>query len=163
MNTTLTPSRNETVSKSRAGFRTADAMNHRAWVAKAAKQPLVFESVDLEPLGAEDVEVEVEHCGLCHSDLSILNNEWGLSQYPAILGHEVVGRITAIGPNAKGLKVGQRVGVGWSSGAACTVINACQEAITFVRKCNSPLSAIVAASPATFARIGGGPSRCRTS
>ena len=117
MNTTLTPSRNETVSKSRAGFRTGDATNYRAWVAKAAKQPLAFESVDLGPLGAEEVEVEVEHCGLCHSDLSILNNEWGLSQYPAILGHEVVGRITAIGPNAKGLKVGQRVGVGWSSGS----------------------------------------------
>ena len=117
MNTTLTPSRNERVSNSRAGFRTADGMNYRAWVAKAAKQPLVFESVDLGPLDAEDVEVEVEHCGLCHSDLSILNNEWGLSQYPAILGHEVVGRITAIGPNAKGLRVGQRVGVGWNSGS----------------------------------------------
>ena len=116
MNTTLAPSRNEAVSKC-AGFRTADAMNYRAWVAKAAKQPLVFESVDFGPLGAEEVEVEVEHCGLCHSDLSILNNEWGLSQYPAILGHEVVGRITAIGPNAKGLKIGQRVGVGWSSGS----------------------------------------------
>ena len=41
------------------------------------------------------------HCGLCHSDLSVLNNEWGISQYPAILGHEVVGRVTAVGPNAK--------------------------------------------------------------
>jgi uncharacterized zinc-type alcohol dehydrogenase-like protein len=44
-----------------------------------------------------------------------LNNDWGISQYPAILGHEVVGRVTAVGPNAKGVKVGQRVGVGWFS------------------------------------------------
>ena len=92
-------------------------MNYKAWLAKAAKQPMVLETVDLGSLGAEEVEVAVEHCGLCHSDLSVLNNEWGISQYPAILGHEVVGRITAVGPNAKGVKVGQRVGVGWYAGS----------------------------------------------
>ncbi len=57
MNTTLTPSRNEAVSKFRASFRTEDARNYQAWVAKAAKQPLALEAVDLGPLGAEDVEV----------------------------------------------------------------------------------------------------------
>ena len=92
-------------------------MNCKAWVAKAAKRPMVVETVDLGPLGVEDVEVAVEHCALCHSDLSVLNNDWGISQYPAILGHEVVGRVTAVGSNAKGLKVGQRVGVGWYSGS----------------------------------------------
>jgi uncharacterized zinc-type alcohol dehydrogenase-like protein len=92
-------------------------MHYQAWIAKAAKQPMVLENVDLGPLGAEDVEVAVEHCGVCHSDLSVLNNDWGISQYPAILGHEVSGRGTAVGPHAKGLKVGQRVGVGWSSGS----------------------------------------------
>jgi uncharacterized zinc-type alcohol dehydrogenase-like protein len=91
--------------------------NYKAWVAKAAKQPLVLEVVNLGPLGAEEVEVAVEYCGLCHSDLSILNNEWGISQYPAILGHEVIGRVTAVGPNAKGPEVGQRVGVGWNAGS----------------------------------------------
>jgi D-arabinose 1-dehydrogenase-like Zn-dependent alcohol dehydrogenase len=96
------------------------AANYKAWVAKAAKQPMVLESIDAGPLGVEDVEVVVEHCGLCHSDLSVFNNEWGISQYPAILGHEVVGRITAVGPNAKGVKVGQRVGVGWYSSRAKT-------------------------------------------
>lgn len=89
----------------------------KAWVARAAKQPLVMEAVDLGPLGAEEVEVAVNHCGLCHSDLSVLNNEWGVSQYPAVLGHEVTGRVSAVGPNAKGLTVGQRVGVGWFSGS----------------------------------------------
>ncbi|MBV8455295.1 MAG: NAD(P)-dependent alcohol dehydrogenase, partial [Acetobacteraceae bacterium] len=47
--------------------------------------------------------------------LSVLNNEWGISQYPAILGHEVVGRVTAVGSNAKGIQKGQRVGIGWFS------------------------------------------------
>jgi alcohol/geraniol dehydrogenase (NADP+) len=89
----------------------------KAWVAKSAQQPIVQESVDLGPLGAEEVEVAVEHCGLCRSDLSVLNNEWGISQYPAVLGHEAVGRITALGPSTKGLNVGQRVGVGWFSGS----------------------------------------------
>ena len=92
-------------------------MNYKAWVVKAAKQPMVLETVDPGPLGAEDVEVAVEHCGVCHSDLSVLNNDWGISQYPAILGHEIVGRVTAVGPNAKRVQVGQRVGVGWNSGS----------------------------------------------
>jgi alcohol/geraniol dehydrogenase (NADP+) len=92
-------------------------MTDKAWVVKAAKQPMVLETVDLGPLAAEDVEVAVEHCGVCHSDLSVLNNDWGISQYPAILGHEIVGRVTAVGPNAKARKVGERVGVGWNSGS----------------------------------------------
>jgi alcohol/geraniol dehydrogenase (NADP+) len=103
--------------RSGPSFRTGGAMSYKAWVAKAAKRQMALEDVDLGALGAEDVEVEVEHCGLCHSDLSVLNNEWGVSQYPAILGHEVIGRIAALGPNAKGLEVGQRVGVGWNSGS----------------------------------------------
>ena len=98
-------------------FKVGDALNYKAWVAKAAKQLMVLETVDLGPLGMEDVEVTVEHTGLCHSDLSVLNNDWGISQYPAILGHEVIGRVSAIGSNAKGLTVGQRVGVGWNSGS----------------------------------------------
>jgi uncharacterized zinc-type alcohol dehydrogenase-like protein len=103
--------------RARAHVHLGDAMNDKAWVAKAANQPMVLETVDLGPLGSEDVEVAVESCGLCHSDVSVLNNEWGISQFPAILGHEVVGRVTAMGPNSKGLTVGQRVGVGWFSGS----------------------------------------------
>ena len=89
----------------------------RAWVTRAARQAMALETVDVGPLGAEDVEVAVEHCGLCHSDLSVLKNEWGISQYPAILGHEVVGHITAVGPNTKGVTIGQRVGIGWYAGS----------------------------------------------
>jgi uncharacterized zinc-type alcohol dehydrogenase-like protein len=85
---------------------------------------MALETVDLGPLGAEDVEVAVEHCGLCHSDLSVFTNEWGISQYPAILGHEVVGRVIAVGPNAKALKVEQRVGIGWYS-SSCMHCHQC--------------------------------------
>lgn len=92
-------------------------MPYQAWIAKAAKQAMVLDSTEPGPLAPEDVEVAVEHCGVCHSDLSIFNNEFGISQYPATLGHEVVGRVVAAGPNAKGLAIGQRVGVGWFSGS----------------------------------------------
>jgi hypothetical protein len=54
-------------------FRTGRATSYRAWVAKGAKEPMGPETVVLGPVGAEDVEVAVEHCGLCHSDLSVLN------------------------------------------------------------------------------------------
>jgi uncharacterized zinc-type alcohol dehydrogenase-like protein len=101
-----------------------NAVNYKAWTAKTAKKPMVLESVDPGPLGVEDVEIAVDHCGLCHSDLSILNNDWGISQYPAILGHEVVGRVSAAGPDAKGAQVGQRVGVGWFS-ASCMHCRQC--------------------------------------
>jgi alcohol/geraniol dehydrogenase (NADP+) len=97
---------------------------YKAWIVNAAKGPMTLKTLDPGPLGAEDVEVAVDHCGLCHSDLSIFNNEWGISQYPATLGHEVVGRVTAVGPNARGIQVGQRVGVGWSS-ASCMHCRQC--------------------------------------
>src|SRR5439155_8459501 len=114
MNATLIE---QPVSKLRQRQSASISAANKAWVAKGAKQPMALETVDLGQLGAEDVKVAVEHCGLCHSDLSVLNNEWGISQYPAILGHEVTGRITSVGPNVKGLKVGHRVGVGWFSGS----------------------------------------------
>jgi uncharacterized zinc-type alcohol dehydrogenase-like protein len=88
-----------------------------AWVAPTAKSRLVRQQVELGPLGDEEVEVQVEHCGLCHSDISVLNNDWGFSQFPAVLGHEAVGRVVELGRAAKGLKVGQRVGIGWSAGS----------------------------------------------
>lgn len=90
-------------------------MNYQAWVAPGAGLPFVKQSPDRQPLGPEEVEVAVEHCGVCHSDLSMWQNEWGMSAFPAVFGHEVVGRVTALGPQAKGLTVGQRVGVGWNS------------------------------------------------
>jgi uncharacterized zinc-type alcohol dehydrogenase-like protein len=88
-----------------------------AWIANAARQPLVLDKIELGALAHEEVEVAVEHCGLCHSDLSVLKNDWGNANYPAILGHEVIGRVTALGPNTKNVVLGQRVGVGWNAGS----------------------------------------------
>ena len=97
--TMLTLTRHESASDVKP-TRSAGASTYRAWVARAPTQPLVFDTIDPGPLGDEEAEVAVEHCGLCHSDLSVLNNDWGVSRYPAVLGHEVVGRVTALGPAA---------------------------------------------------------------
>ncbi len=79
---------------------------------------------DPGPLGPDHVEIAVRACGLCHSDLSMINNEWGNSVYPLVPGHEVVGDITAAGVNVKHLKVGDAVGLGWFSGS-CMVCDQC--------------------------------------
>lgn len=89
----------------------------RTWAAPAAGQPLELHERSLGPIGAEEVEVAVEYCGICHSDLSMIDNEWGMSRYPLVAGHEVIGRVVGLGPQAKGLREGQRVGIGWSSGS----------------------------------------------
>ncbi len=67
------------------------------------------------PLGDEEVEINVEYCGICHSDLGMLDNEWGMTQYPLVPGHEVVGTIAALGDRVTKLNLGQRVGLGWYS------------------------------------------------
>ncbi|MFW9616720.1 NADPH-dependent aldehyde reductase Ahr [Aquabacterium sp.] len=86
----------------------------RAWAAQAAHQPLVPFSYEPGPLGAEEVEIRVEHCGVCHSDLSVIDSEWGPAAYPTVGGHEVIGTVVAIGAQARGLRLGQRVGLGWN-------------------------------------------------
>lgn len=88
-----------------------------AWVLTEAKGKLVRQQIDLGELATDDVEVEVEHCGLCHSDLSVKENEWGITRFPAVLGHEAIGKVVAVGSSARGLKVGQRVGIGWNAGS----------------------------------------------
>jgi alcohol/geraniol dehydrogenase (NADP+) len=66
-------------------------------------------------LGHEEVEIGISHCGICHSDLHLISNDWGISQYPFIPGHEVIGTVTATGAGVRSLKAGQRVGLGWQS------------------------------------------------
>ena len=85
-----------------------------AYAAMQAGEPLVPYQFDAGELQPHQVEIKVEYCGLCHSDISVINNEWQSSQYPVIAGHEVIGTITQLGSEAKGLKVGQRVGLGWT-------------------------------------------------
>src|SRR5579872_6509870 len=89
----------------------------RAWAAMGPNQKFVPYEYDPGALKPDEVEIAVRHCGICHSDLSVLNNEWGVFPYPYVLGHEVVGEVVALGQHAKGLQIGQLVGVGWFCGS----------------------------------------------
>lgn len=89
----------------------------KAFAALAKGKPLVPHEYEPGPLKPEQVEIKVSHCGICHSDLSMLDNDWGFSSYPLVAGHEVVGTVTHAGPQVKRVKVGDRVGLGWASGS----------------------------------------------
>jgi alcohol/geraniol dehydrogenase (NADP+) len=67
------------------------------------------------PIGSTDVEIDVEYCGICHSDISMIDNEWGRSVYPLVPGHEVIGTVAQVGSAVTTLKVGDVVGLGWHS------------------------------------------------
>ena len=79
---------------------------------------------DLPDLGPHDVDVKVSHCGICHSDLSMRNNDWGFTAYPFVGGHEVAGTVEGVGPLVTNLKRGDRVGIGWHA-ASCMTCRQC--------------------------------------
>ena len=88
--------------------------------AHAAGAELLSFKYDPGTLGAQEVEIAISHCGICHSDLHLISNDWGISQYPFIPGHEVIGTVRALGAGVKSLSVGQRVGLGWQSNSCGT-------------------------------------------
>ena len=101
-------------------------MKVNAYAAQEAGGKLERFEYELGSLGTEHVDIKVHYCGLCHSDLSMLNNDWGLTQYPFVPGHEVVGEVVAIGDEVKNLKIGDKVGLGWFS-ESCMHCNQCMD------------------------------------
>ena len=91
----------------------------QGWAATAAREalsPFTWEPRELSP---DEVEVAISHCGICHSDLHLIDNGWNSSTYPFVPGHEIVGHVTAAGSAAEH-RVGQRVGIGWQRSACLT-------------------------------------------
>lgn len=99
------------------------------------------------PLGHEQVEIRVESCGICHSDLSMIGNDWGNAQYPLVPGHEAIGIVEAAGEHVKGIKVGDRVGVGWFS-ESCM---ACQPCLSGNHNLCATAEATIVGRPGGFA------------
>src|ERR1051325_1721415 len=87
----------------------------KAYAASAPKAPLQPFEYEAGPLRDEQVEIAVTHCGICHSDLSMWENEWSTTAYPFVQGHEIVGKIVAAGDHVKRVKIGDSVGLGWFS------------------------------------------------
>src|SRR5450756_2537029 len=102
-------------------------MSIKSYAAPSQGAKLTPHVFDPGPLGNNEVEVAVTHCGICHSDIHLIDNDWGISSYPLVPGHEIVGTVTALGKSAKDLRVGQRVGIGWQAGSCmkCEWCKAC--------------------------------------
>jgi len=83
-------------------------------------------SYELNAIGPEDVDIKVHYCGICHSDLSMINNDWGMSQYPFVPGHEIIGEVIATGNAVKNVSVGDKVGLGWTA-SSCMSCDQCMD------------------------------------
>ncbi|MFS2116138.1 NAD(P)-dependent alcohol dehydrogenase [Herbaspirillum frisingense] len=87
-------------------------MQVHAYGAHAADKPLEPLQINRRATGAHDVQIDIAYCGICHSDLHQVRSEWAGTQYPCVPGHEIVGRVTAVGDHVSKFKVGDLVGVG---------------------------------------------------
>ena len=99
-------------------------MNIQAYAAHEPSGKLESFQYELGALKPDEVELDIEYCGICHSDLSMLKNEWGLTRYPFVPGHEIIGKVAAMGNMVNHLEVGQHVGLGWRA-RSCLVCDQC--------------------------------------
>lgn len=98
----------------------------RGFAAHAAGAELLPFRYDAGEVRPQDVEIRITHCGICHSDLRLIDNDWGLSQFPFIPGHEIIGSVAKVGAALTGVKVGDRMGVGWQSDS-CGICEWCRQ------------------------------------
>ncbi|WP_019938192.1 NAD(P)-dependent alcohol dehydrogenase [Bordetella sp. FB-8] len=87
-------------------------MTIKAYGAQASDKPLQAMTLTRRTPGAHDVQIEIAYCGVCHSDLHQVRSEWAGTLYPCVPGHEIVGRVSAVGTHVSGFKAGDLVGVG---------------------------------------------------
>src|SRR4051794_32035499 len=87
-------------------------MTTKAYGAYAADKPLEAIDIERREPGPHDVQIEIAYCGVCHSDLHQVRSEWAGTLYPCVPGHEIVGHVTAVGPEVTGFNIGDTVGVG---------------------------------------------------
>jgi uncharacterized zinc-type alcohol dehydrogenase-like protein len=92
----------------------------------AAGAHLLPYKYDPGELLADEVEIKISHCGVCHSDVHLIDNDWGISKYPFIPGHEIVGTVVGVGANVRSHEIGVRVGVGWQSDS-CGICEWCRQ------------------------------------
>ena len=84
----------------------------KAFSASAAHARVLPTEIERRPVGANDVQIAIEHCGVCHTDIHFVNNDWGMTNYPVVPGHEIVGRVTEVGSEVKNFKSGDRAAIG---------------------------------------------------
>lgn len=85
------------------------------WIAHSATSPLEYRPFEPKPFTDTDVEIRITHCGICGSDVHIIHSGWGPTDYPCVVGHEIIGIVERVGsqvPSSQGITIGARVGVG---------------------------------------------------
>ncbi|WP_114959259.1 NAD(P)-dependent alcohol dehydrogenase [Thermomonas haemolytica] len=103
-------------------------MTVKARGAHAADQPFVALDIQRRAPGANDVQIDIAYCGICHSDLHTIRSEWPGTLYPCVPGHEIVGHVSAVGAAVTRFKPGDTVGVGCMVGS-CQHCAACEEGL----------------------------------
>ncbi|MFO7995514.1 MAG: NAD(P)-dependent alcohol dehydrogenase [Marinobacter sp.] len=102
--------------------------NTKAYAAQSADSKLAPFSFDRREPRPDDVSIEIDYCGVCHTDIHFAQNDWGFSEFPVVPGHEIIGRVTAVGPEVKSYKVGDTVGVGCMVDS-CRTCSACESGL----------------------------------
>src|SRR4051794_20185254 len=95
-------------------------MRVNAYAAPAAGQPLAATTIERRDVGPNDVLIQIEYAGICHSDIHTVNGDWGPQPFPVVPGHEIVGVVAEVGAEVTRHRVGDRVGVG-------CMVNSCGE------------------------------------
>ncbi|OUU25393.1 MAG: hydroxyacid dehydrogenase [Verrucomicrobia bacterium TMED44] len=95
-------------------------MKISSFAAHSVKAKLQPHTIERRALGRSDVLIEIEYCGVCHTDLHFVNNDWGMTEYPVVPGHEIVGRVSEVGPEVEKFKVGDFAAIG-------CMVNSCGE------------------------------------
>jgi uncharacterized zinc-type alcohol dehydrogenase-like protein len=109
----------------------------RAYAVQSATTPLAPFEIDRREVGDRDVRIDIAFCGICHSDVHQARDEWGGSLFPMVPGHEIVGRVSKVGPQVTKLKVGELAGVG-------CMVDSCREC----EKCRRDLEQFCERGPA---------------
>ena len=115
-----------TTKKAARGARAQSAVAERrpgttpAYAAQSSNTPLAPFNIQRRDVGQHDVQIEILYCGVCHSDLHMARNEWGATIYPVVPGHEIVGRVTAVGQQVSKFRPGDLAGVG-------VMVDSCRE------------------------------------
>ena len=86
--------------------------NTKAYAAFNNSDELKPHAIDRRVAGPSDVHIDITYCGVCHSDIHVAHDDWGMTVYPVVPGHEIIGRVKSVGANVKGFKAGDLVGVG---------------------------------------------------
>ena len=88
------------------------ATSAKAWGVDSAEAPVAAMTIERRDLRPEDVAIRISHSGICHSDLHMAHNDWGMARYPMVPGHEIVGEVTGVGSAVTKFKAGDRAAVG---------------------------------------------------